>query len=246
MKKRALPWVLLATAAISLTVVVKTGYDYRSNARSNQALAQAAESTAAPQASQKPSELPLELDWEVLRSVNDEVAGWLLCPDTVISYPVVQCFDNKTYVSTDFYGKKNDAGALFFDSRNDVSRPDKNLVIYGHQMYDDSMLGLLPKWVEEVYYQRHPVMYLLTEKQSYRVELFSCRLVEGKDSYFETRFDSDADYQLYLDRAVAQSYWQSATVPSAEYSTLTLVTCSYYPYVTEPRLLLHGQLIPIE
>lgn len=89
-------------------------------------------------------------------------------------------------------------------------------------------------------------MYLLTPARSYRVELFSCRLIEAKDWLFSTSFFDPGDYQIYLDRAVAQSYWQCDTPASADSPTLTLVTCSYYPYAKNPRLLLHGRMIPIE
>lgn len=250
--------VLLIALLFALWRLVATLADYRRAADKYDALAEQAVRTAqpqptlpaaaeAPQPTQKPSETPIEVDFDTLRQENREAVAWLYAADTPINYPVVQTDDNSYYLSHGFDREEDAGGALFFDSRCDVDAPGRNLIIYGHRMKDDSMFGTLPEYAEASYREAHPVMYLITERQSYRVEVFACRTVRAdRLQYFETVFDGDAAYAAYLTKAMGQSYWQSPFGADTAYATLTLVTCSTYAHENDPRLLVHGRLIPVD
>lgn len=199
----------------------------------------AAEETPAPESA------PISIDWETLKQTNADVVGWLYCEGTPINYPIVQTDDNEYYLTRGFDRKKNAGGALFLDCRNNINASDENLIVYGHRMKDDSMLGTVPQYAEEDYLLLHPVMYLLTPERNYRVELFACRTVHSEEKYFETCFESKTAFQRYLNKAVEQSYWQPDATPGTDNPTLTLVTCSTYGNANNPRLLLHGVLVPI-
>lgn len=199
----------------------------------------AAEKTPAPESA------PISIDWETLKQTNADVVGWLYCKDTPINYPIVQTDDNEYYLTRGFDRKKSTGGALFLDCRNNIAALDENLIVYGHRMKDDSMLGTIPQYAEKEYLQLHPTMYLLTPARNYRVELFACRTVHSEEKYFETSFENKSAFQRYLNKAVEQSYWQPAAKPGTDNPTLTLVTCSTYENTNNPRLLLHGVLVPI-
>lgn len=250
--------VLLVALLFALWQLVATIVDYRRAAKKYDAIAEQAVQTAAPQPTaaaasetpqptEKPSEVPIQVDFETLRQENREAVAWLYAADTPINYPVVQTDDNSYYLSHGFDREKDAGGALFFDYRNHIDAPDQNLILYGHRMKDDSMFGSLPEYAEASYREAHPVMYLITEQQSYRVEVFACRTVRADNlQYFETAFDGNEAYAAYLTKAMGQSYWQAPFGADTAYATLTLVTCSTYAHEDDPRLLVHGRLIPVD
>lgn len=247
--------VFLLSAALLFSVyqLVRILKSYRESAESYRQISEIAISTVSPvpsaspqaQATTAPSEVPIAVDWDALKKVNGEVVAWLYCENTPISYPVVQATDNEYYLTHGFDRKKSESGALFLDCRNNIAALDENFIIYGHRMKDDSMFGSVPQYAEQSYYGEHPTMYLLTPNQNYRVELFACRTVHSEDKYFETCFENKNAFQRYLNKAVEQSYWQSDTVVSTDYPSLTLVTCSTYANADSPRLLVQGVLVPI-
>lgn len=249
-QRRAPSALKLALAALFALSLIRVGgilWTYRRDAEQYRQTAQSAVvSAAAPLASSKPSQLPFTVDWAALRERNSELTGWLYCEGTPINYPVMQSGDNVRYLQRGFDGEKNEAGALFFDCRNNVWKPDEQLIIYGHQMYDGSMFGTLTEYESPDYRDAHPVLYLLTPDGSYRAEVFASRLIEGSADLFDTGFESSADYDSFLRLARRQSYWETDVTVSAEDSILTLVTCSYYPYAEDPLFLVHCRLVPVE
>lgn len=247
---------LLGALVWALVRLVATLTDYRRAAEKYEQIADAAVQTVVPapagtpepgaDATQPPCEVPIRVDFAVLRAENPDAVAWLYCADTPINYPVVQCNDNSYYLTHAFDRSEDAGGTLFFDSRNSLSPPDRNLLLYGHRMKDDSMFGSIVGYTEQVYREAHPVLYLITETQSYRVEVFSCRTVSADSlHYFETTFADDAAYGQYLSRAIGQSYWPAPFGIDYGYATLTLVTCSTYAHDDNPRILVHGRLIPV-
>lgn len=194
---------------------------------------------------EQPPEIGFTVDWEQLTETNRYVRAWLYCPDTNISYPVVQYKDNEYFLNRNFNRREDEAGTLFFDYQNPLGSGYENWIIYGHRRNDGSMFGTLEDFADEGYYKEHPTMYLLTPEQNYRVELFSCRTVHAELQYFALGFSSEQDYRAYIEKAVRQSYWTPAFTPDTDTTMLTLATCSDYANDDDPRLLVHGRLVEI-
>lgn len=201
---------------------------------------------AAPATPSPTPELSFTVDWAALKKKNRHVRAWLYCPDTNLSYPVVQYTDNTYYLTHNFDRDEDDAGALYFDCGTLFSNGFENWIIYGHRRNDGSMFGSLVKFSEESYWQAHPVMYLLTEERTYRVELFSCRTVHAYPEYFTLWFEDARAFQKYIDKTIEHSYWSPGFAVDTDYPILTLATCSTYGHDSDPRLLVHGRLVPIE
>ena len=187
--------------------------------------------------------LPFEPDWAQLKTVCPDIVGWLYLEGTNIHYPVVRSDDNEFYLDHNARQEKNAGGALFLDACCDKN--SRNLLIYGHRMKDDSMFGQLPEYAQESFLRAHPIMYYLTPAQNYRVEIFACRTVRAEGKYFACAFESENDYREYQEKAVEQSYWAAPFTPDTQYGMLTLSTCSVYRGMDDPRLLVHGLLIPL-
>lgn len=191
-----------------------------------------------------PEPLPYYPDWEQLKITCPDIVGWLYLEGTNIHYPVVQGENNTFYLDHNALGEENSGGALFLDTA--CGADCTNLIIYGHRMKDDSMFGRLPNYSEKRYLLLHPTMYYLTPEQNYRMEIFSCRTVKAEAKYFSMYFSSENEYRQYLEKAVEQSYWAPTFTPDPQYKMMTLSTCSTYTGISDPRLLVHGMLIPIQ
>ena len=61
------------------------------------------------------------IDFDALRAINPNVVGWIVVPDTFISYPIVQGTDNNWYLYHTFSGERNASGTIF----KDYVRPDR-------------------------------------------------------------------------------------------------------------------------
>ena len=195
---------------------------------------------------EQPSEIPFTVDWEYLSSVNPDIIGWLYCPDTVINYPVVQSEDHDYYLSHGFEGQTNSSGTLFADRGSVAGITQSNFIIYGHNMKDESMFGSFKHYVDRSYYEKHPILYYLTPTESYRVELVCAHIVEATTNNFPTYFSSTDDQQSYLNRITSSSYWVNYDAVTTDYQLMTFSTCTSAGGYADPRLLVHGVMIPIQ
>lgn len=201
---------------------------------------------AQPAATPQPTpEIAFAVDWAALKRINRDVRAWLYGPGTNLNYPVVQTEDNEYYLTHDFERGESDVGALFFDCKTEFTNGFENWMIYGHRRNDGSMFGSLVEFAGDGYRREHPRLYLFTEEETYRVELFSCRTVHAYPEYFTLWFENERAFQRYIDKAVEHSYWTPDFTADTAYPILTLATCSTYRHDDAPRLLVHGRLVPI-
>ena len=89
--------------------------------------------------------MPPQVDFNGLKAINPEVIGWIQIEGTSISYPIMKGKDNDYYLKHTFEGNYNAAGSIFIDYTNNSNFEDCNTIIYGHNMKNGSMFGLLRK-----------------------------------------------------------------------------------------------------
>lgn len=251
-------WIVIAVLALviafSLFMLARTVLGYVSNRSDYNEVQNAAiiprlpETTPeageeVPVQSVESSEIPFEVDWNVLRETNSEIIAWLYCPDTVINYPVVQTSDNEKYLTVNFSGKSNAGGALFADYTSTVGIRASHLIIYGHNMKDESMFGTLKNYADEDYFKAHPVFYLLTPDRSYRVELLDCLTIDASLDNYPTYFSESGSLENYVGRLSSMAYWVNS---EADWQNNQLVTMSTCTSSDDERLILQGVLVPIE
>ena len=87
--------------------------------------------------------VPPAVDWESLKAINSDIIAWLQIEGTEISYPVVKGTDNDYYLHHTFEKNYNSAGSIFVEYTNSSDFQDCNTIIYGHNMRNGSMFGLL-------------------------------------------------------------------------------------------------------
>ena len=57
------------------------------------------------------------MNLDALREFNPDVVGWIMIPDTVIRYPVMQGSDNDYYLKYTWDGKRYAVGSMFASLR---------------------------------------------------------------------------------------------------------------------------------
>ena len=111
-------------------------------------------------------------EYRKMYKMNSDLVGWIVIDGTDVNYPVVQSKVNQEYyLNHDFDGEENDAGAIFADARNDVFKPDDNIILYGHNMKDGTMFGTLQYYLDKGYYKKHKTISFdtLYDRQSYEI-----------------------------------------------------------------------------
>lgn len=198
--------------------------------------------TLTPTATPAPTEAPRQnlvvtedevrysVDFNYLQSLNADMRGWLIQPDTVINYPVMQGEDNDEYLDKLFNGKQNKDGSLFLDSGNGPLFTDANNYIYGHHTKTDAMFSTLAEYKDQAYYEAHPQMFLLTPNGDYQIDLFASLVcaVDDETSWRVKQFTRKSEFEDYLIGLEGQSLIQGNedVMPAWGDQLLVLVTCT--------------------
>ena len=171
---------------------------------------------------------PIDVDFESLLAENEDVAGWIYCPDTVVDYPVMHGEDNDLYLHHLVNREYNFAGCIFEDFRNTPGQKDPATILYGHHMKDGSMFAMLHKYTEQEYYEEHPTMWYLTPTQNYRLDIIMGYVAGERDQIYDL-FQTTEEMREYLHGVEEKCTFET----KAEYdidalnNVIALSTCAY-------------------
>ncbi len=187
---------------------------------------------------------PIEVDFDKLLEVNGDVIGWIYCEDTVLNYPLVYGRDNSFYLYRDYRGEYGTGGAIFSDEKNTGNFHDSNVIFYGHHMQNQTIFAPLKHWLKQDFYDAHPIMWILTPEQDYKVELFSGHVVwAGSDTYTVFNEPTPEFEEYLLDMKNDSEFTADVELdPNAHYVMLS--TCAYS--FQDARTVLHGKLVPVD
>ena len=176
------------------------------------------------------------------KRINPDVDGWIYCPGTVIDYPVMHGLSNDTYLHHSYDKTYNASGSIFVDERNQRNFADPVTILYGHHMASGAMFATLQWWQLGSYREEHPIMWLLTPDQDYKVELYSAYDTSAYSEAYEIPV-AGSDPSQYLWTAKSNSRWVTDTEldPFAHY--IMMSTCAYV--FEDARSVLHGKLLPV-
>ena len=167
-----------------------------------------------------------EVDFASLKKTCKDVVAWIYCEGTPINYPIVQGGDNDYYLYRLLDGRSNKNGTLFMDCRNHGDFSDMNTIIYGHNMKNGSMFGILPDYMDQEFYEEHPVWYLLTEEKSYRIELVGGYVTPAESETYGFPTDA-AGREALFQKAARSSSFKSGVQLEENDRLITMSTCVY-------------------
>ena len=183
----------------------------------------------------------IDVDINKLKEKNSDTVGWINVNNTNINYPYVQGKDNNYYLDHSFDKKYNEAGWVFLDYRNDKNLSNKNNILYAHSRLDKTMFGSLSKTLKSNWYNNkdNHIIRLSTETENTMWQIFSVYKIPEETYYITTNFNSDNDYQKFLNTIKERSIHNFSTNLTTEDKILTLSTC----YSDTERTVVHAKLI---
>jgi len=183
----------------------------------------------------------IDVDINKLKEKNSDTVGWINVNNTNINYPYVQGKDNNYYLDHSFNKKYNEAGWVFLDYRNDKNLSNKNNILYAHSRLDKTMFGSLSKTLKSNWYNNkdNHIIRLSTETENTMWQIFSVYKIPEETYYITTNFNSDNDYQKFLNTIKERSIHNFSTNLTTNDKILTLSTC----YSDTERTVVHAKLI---
>ena len=198
---------------------------YNNNKENKQIINEIAESVTINEDTNE--EKKYKINFEELKQKNSDTVAWLKIENTNIEFPIVQANNNSYYLTHNFDKKYNVAGWIFADYKNKLDGTDRNIVVYGHNMRNNSMFGSLKDVITEEWYNNEENKYItfVTENEYQTYQVFSVYQIKTEDYYIKTEFKSN-EFTEFIDTITKRSKKDFGINVSKEDTILTLSTCA--------------------
>lgn len=183
----------------------------------------------------------IDVDFSSLRSINNDVTGWVQVGGTNINYPFVKTSNNDFYLTHSFDKSYSSAGWVFADFRNLVNGTDKNFILYAHGRYDGSMFGTLRNILTSGWLNNRDnfIVRTINDNEMALWQIFSAYTIPATNDYIQTAFSNDEEFGRFANTLKSRSAHDFNTTVSGSDHILTLSTC----YDSKQRVVLHAKLI---
>lgn len=188
---------------------------------------------------------------EMLTRKNKDIVGWLKIFNTKVDYPVFKdpgevwedepYYGNKYHEPNSFYlerdmnGEFFRAGSLFMDYRDDFGADEdeqsENIVIYGHNMANNTMFGSIRRYRQDYgFFEQAPFVEFSSNYCDYDYVICGCIITGG--SWFSDflywnmeELDSKEDFDYYINCMRAKQLFETGVDVRYGDKLLTLSTC---------------------
>ena len=158
---------------------------------------------------------------------NNDIVGILSNSDDTLNEIVMQSTDNDYYLEHTVYHESNWRGQTFLDYRNDINNSDK-LIIYGHNSnYYNLPFKVLENYYNKSYYNENKYLYLQTNLNKYKYEIFSVYVeVSDWDYYNKMKFNTKDEYYNHILKLKNKSMYDTNVSVNEDDKILIIQTCS--------------------
>lgn len=111
------------------------------------------------------------IDWNHLKSINEDIIGWIKIEDTEINYPILKDSGNLYYLKHNYLKNYNSNGSIF--TLNNKPFEDEETIIYGHNMKNKTMFSILGSYLDDDFLYSHQNIKIYTPEKNYEGVIFS-------------------------------------------------------------------------
>lgn len=183
------------------------------------------------------------IDWNYLKSINEDIIGWIEIEGTKINYPILQDNNNLYYLKHTYNKKYSSSGSIFTINENPFT--DKETIIYGHNMKNGSMFSSLGKYLDKNFLYSHQSFKIYTPDCDYKANIFSAYSI-GFDTESSNIKQLGFDERIEYYKKASKHYTETIDTPE---KIIKLSTCSYINAKTTPtdqRYYIIASIIPIK
>lgn len=186
----------------------------------------------------------LDVNFDNLKNINNDTAGWIKVEGTKINYPFVKTTDNEYYLKHSFDKSSNKKGWVYLDYRNNIDNLSKNNILYAHGLVNNTMFGSMRNVIKSSWYtnKNNHIIRLVTPTSNQLWQVFSTYTILPESYYITTSFLNDEEYTKFLDTIKSRSVYDYGVTLNSNDIVLTLSSC----YDNEKRMVLHAKLISKE
>lgn len=238
---RAAALVLILVLLGSGGYILRKHLDYQKGAEDYQAAAAAAgisqeinppDQSGSPQRTDPYAAALAGTDLEALRAINPDVVGWIMIPETELSYPVLQAENNDYYLNHTWTGERSAVGAIFMECTNPSDFSSFHTILYGHRMNNESMFGALKHYERIDFWQEHPSVYLVSDSGVHIYDVFAAHEVGVKEMVYRLNLAESGLQQQFISFCLERSVIDTGVIPRPEDRILTLSTCTVRGHTT--------------
>jgi len=173
------------------------------------------------------------LEYAPLYEQNPDMAGWLKIEGTRVNYPVMHTPDRTDYYLKRGFDKKySDWGCLYAREECSITEPSDNVIIYGHNMNDGSMLAALHSYMDKSFWDEHSYIRFdtLSEHHTYRIfAVFVTSAYREKGFGYHNFINAanEEEFDEFISQCLALSKYDTGIVPTYGDKIICLSTCEY-------------------
>lgn len=140
----------------------------------------------------------IDVDINEVKSVNEDVCGWIYIPDTNVNCAIVCNSDNPDYYLTNDI---NNINGVFIQNYNSNDFSDRMTVVYGKSQNGESQFDDLLKYKDKTFFDNHRYIYVKQDNKILTYKIFAARkayaehLMLGYDWSVDQVF---LDYLIYI------------------------------------------------
>lgn len=152
------------------------------------------------------TELPENpIDFNALRQENPDVCAWIKFEDVDIDYPVLQSGENTAedfYLNHDWHRNEKNSGALYVQKNNSPDFTDNNTIIYGHNMRNTTMFGLLARFRDRAFFDDHKKFTVYTPGHIREYEIYSAFTFTDEHLFHAFDFSTEEGFGKFINETL--------------------------------------------
>lgn len=165
------------------------------------------------------------VDFKALQKKNKDVIGWIQFENFSLSYPVAHDSGDSYYLTHTIDKKSNKSGSIYVPASNKGDFNDTNTIIFGHNMKNGTMFGLLGRYKEKAFFELNQYFYIYTPSTEKKYQIFSVYVGDQNGVSYTIYGAKNDDYAKFLETLKKKSMYETGVSVSRENNIVTLSTC---------------------